>query len=78
IAAFANCANDVFCAADTVINYMTKFRQDCNGDGLVDCEDFAYIHVLGGYGCRGADFPSSPFYSRFSNCRRVLQAAGAP
>ncbi|KAF2351631.1 Invertebrate-type lysozyme [Trinorchestia longiramus] len=76
--AFANCANDIFCAADTVINYMSKFRQDCNGDGLMNCDDYAHIHVLGGYGCKGQDFASTPFYERFQRCRQVLLAASSP
>lgn len=25
--------------------------QDCNGDGVEDCEDFAQIHFNGGYDC---------------------------
>nr|XP_032293333.1 lysozyme isoform X3 [Drosophila virilis] len=51
--AFANCVNDPYCAANTIQNYMTKFGQDCNGDGGIDCYDYAAIHKLGGYGCKG-------------------------
>ncbi|XP_030563480.1 lysozyme-like [Drosophila novamexicana] len=51
--AFANCVNDPYCAANTIQNYMTKFGQDCNGDGVVDCYDYASIHILGGFGCKG-------------------------
>ncbi|XP_017024523.1 invertebrate-type lysozyme 3 [Drosophila kikkawai] len=51
--AYANCVNDPYCAANTIQNYMTKFGQDCNGDGAVDCYDYAAIHKLGGYGCTG-------------------------
>ena len=32
---------------------MTKFGQDCNGDNDVNCYDYAAIHKLGGYGCKG-------------------------
>lgn len=51
--AYANCVNDPYCAANTIQNYMSKFGQDCNGDGGVDCYDYAAIHKLGGYGCKG-------------------------
>ena len=27
---------------------MSKFAQDCNKDGVINCDDFARIHVLGG------------------------------
>ncbi|KAI4457188.1 destabilase-related [Holotrichia oblita] len=49
--AYENCAMDIFCSAKTVQGYMTKFRQDCNGDGKIDCDDYYDIHRLGGYGC---------------------------
>ncbi|XP_035903243.1 lysozyme-like [Anopheles stephensi] len=50
--AYANCANEPYCAARTVQGYMRKFGQDCNGDGTIDCFDHAIIHKLGGYNCK--------------------------
>ncbi|XP_017887289.1 lysozyme-like [Ceratina calcarata] len=50
---YARCVNDPYCAARTVQGYMTKYSQDCNGDGIINCDDFARIHHLGGYGCSG-------------------------
>ncbi|XP_052869241.1 lysozyme-like [Anopheles cruzii] len=50
--AYANCANEPYCAARTVQGYMRKFGQDCNGDGVIDCFDHAIIHKLGGYNCK--------------------------
>ncbi|KAH8290637.1 hypothetical protein KR054_004648 [Drosophila jambulina] len=64
--AFQNCANDPHCAADLVQNYMKKFNQDCNGDGEMDCHDYARIHNLGAYGCT-AD-PSYKYLSTFEEC----------
>ncbi|KAB0794164.1 hypothetical protein PPYR_13784 [Photinus pyralis] len=64
--AYASCANDPYCAASAVQQYMYKFYQDCNGDGKVDCDDFAAIHKLGGYGCQG---PLPDFYvQRYRQC----------
>ncbi|XP_073846675.1 lysozyme-like [Musca autumnalis] len=54
--AYANCVNDPYCAANTIQNYMLKYGQDCNKDGVVNCFDYAAIHKLGGYGCAG-DLP---------------------
>jgi len=73
--AFEDCTNDLFCSAQVVRSYMEEFHQDCNNDGLVDCLDYAHIHVLGGYGCRSQDFPTSEFFRKFSNCFDVLGAA---
>jgi len=76
--AFEVCANDMFCAANTVMAYMKKFAtEDCNGDGRVDCQDFAHIHVLGGYACKSPAFQTSPFFQRFTRCMNVLNAAKA-
>uniref|UniRef100_A0A182N275 lysozyme n=1 Tax=Anopheles dirus TaxID=7168 RepID=A0A182N275_9DIPT len=50
--AYANCANEPYCAARTVQGYMRKFGQDCNGDGTIDCFDHAIVHKLGGYNCK--------------------------
>uniref|UniRef100_A0A336LXM4 lysozyme n=2 Tax=Culicoides sonorensis TaxID=179676 RepID=A0A336LXM4_CULSO len=52
--AYANCANDPYCAATAVQGYMGRFGKDCNGDGAIDCRDFMSIHYLGGWGsCNG-------------------------
>lgn len=32
---------------------MSKFGQDCNEDGNIDCYDYGAIHKLGGFGCKG-------------------------
>ncbi|KAF2353097.1 Invertebrate-type lysozyme [Trinorchestia longiramus] len=65
---FEACANDIFCAADTVALYIKKFEQDCNGDGQVTCKDYALIHKLGGYGCRGPVPQNNPFFQTFYEC----------
>lgn len=40
--------------------------QDCTGDGVVDCYDYAALHRLGGYGCRGN--LDALFRDKFNNC----------
>ncbi|XP_060655724.1 invertebrate-type lysozyme 3-like [Drosophila nasuta] len=72
--AFINCANDPHCAADTIQNYMHQFNQDCNGDGEMDCHDYARIHMLGGFSCEG-ELPY--FYqSKFEECIENYQEQG--
>ncbi|XP_015600321.1 lysozyme [Cephus cinctus] len=51
--AYPRCVSDPYCASRAVQGYMNKFGQDCNGDGVVNCDDYARIHRLGGYGCSG-------------------------
>ncbi|XP_034478402.1 lysozyme [Drosophila innubila] len=72
--AFIHCANDPHCAADTVQNYMKQFNQDCNDDGEMDCLDYARIHKLGGYGCKG-DLPYK-YQSTFEECIEDYQDQG--
>ncbi|XP_076233265.1 uncharacterized protein LOC143178454 [Calliopsis andreniformis] len=63
---YTQCTNDLYCAADTLKRYMDKFVQDCNGDGVVDCDDFLRIHQLGGYGCSGS--LNSKFENTYKHC----------
>ncbi|XP_066159224.1 lysozyme-like [Euwallacea fornicatus] len=72
-AAYSHCAGDTYCAALCVQGYMNKFQQDCNGDGKIDCDDFAAIHTLGGYGCRGA-LPE-PYGERYRQCKTIVGGA---
>ncbi|KAG7158301.1 lysozyme-like isoform X1 [Homarus americanus] len=80
--AFENCAFDLPCAAKAVRQYMKKFsagvqgvNNDCNGDGKVDCVDFAFMHMLGGFGCHDSSLLTTDFYKRFDTCWKVVQAA---
>lgn len=50
---------------------MTKFGQDCNGDGVINCYDHAAIHKLGGYGCKG-DLTVS-YATKLDQCLRAVQ-----
>ncbi|KAL1494955.1 hypothetical protein ABEB36_010455 [Hypothenemus hampei] len=68
--AYPHCAGDVYCAALSVQGYMNKFQQDCNGDGKIDCDDFAAIHKFGGYGCRGT-LPE-PYGERYRQCKAIV------
>lgn len=78
--AFENCVEDLYCAAETVRLYMRKFgtdpgKSDCNNDGIVDCRDYAYMHILGGYNCKDPAMANTTFIKRFETCWKVVQAA---
>lgn len=45
--------------------------QDCNGDGILDCDDFSAIHKLGGYGCRGVALPED-YKARYQQCKTIV------
>lgn len=50
-------------------------KTDCNGDGKLDCVDYAYIHANGGYNCANKAILSTEFYKKFNTCWKVVQAA---
>ncbi|CAL4118501.1 unnamed protein product [Meganyctiphanes norvegica] len=69
--AFENCVNDLYCAAETVRLYLAKFSTDCNGDGTVNCQDYAVLHKLGGYGCT-ATVVDQDYMAGFNRCTQVV------
>lgn len=83
LGAFERCVNDLYCAAETVRRYLTKFQtekvpgvvKDCNGDGVIDCHDFAYMHRMGAYGCNDPTVRNTDFYKRFKTCWKVVTDA---
>ncbi|XP_063243619.1 lysozyme-like isoform X2 [Bacillus rossius redtenbacheri] len=66
--AYQDCATDYNCAVRTLEFYMEKHGQDCNGDGVTDCDDYAFVHYNGGYDC-GKSLKGTSFYSRYQRCR---------
>ncbi|KAH0820013.1 hypothetical protein GEV33_002777 [Tenebrio molitor] len=74
--AYGNCARDTYCSALAVQGYMQKFQQDCNNDGKIDCDDFAAIHKLGGYGCKGG-LPGV-YGQRYQQCKSLLLLVKIP
>lgn len=66
--AWRGCSLDPKCAADTIQNYMLRYRKDCNHDGKIDCYDYAAIHKLGGFGCEGN--VGQEFSSALDSCLR--------
>ncbi|KAK2706380.1 hypothetical protein QYM36_016427 [Artemia franciscana] len=69
--AFEACVQDVDCSVNTVKAYMTRFKQDCNDDGRIDCEDYVRIHRNGGYGCK-APIEETQYYKNFQTCKNIV------
>ncbi|RWS14141.1 Lysozyme 1-like protein, partial [Dinothrombium tinctorium] len=65
---FENCANDKVCAGDCIRGYINKWASDCNGDGVIDCLDFAAIHKVGPQRCNNQQFLQSHYWSEFQQC----------
>ncbi|KAG0727586.1 Lysozyme [Chionoecetes opilio] len=69
--AFENCANDLYCAAETVKQYMRLFATDCDGDGVHSCKDYVRIHKLGKSACT-VPIPRGDFLTKFETCAHRL------
>ncbi|XP_063904539.1 lysozyme-like [Zophobas morio] len=70
VSAFSHCTSDLYCSIKTVQMFMKINERDCNGDGIIDCDDFAAIHQLGKYDCTR----TLPYYytTSYSQCRKML------
>ncbi|VVC30736.1 EF-Hand 1, calcium-binding site,Destabilase [Cinara cedri] len=68
--AYQRCVSDKTCAERTVRNYLTKYAQDCNGDGTINCQDYMSIHQLGGFACKSQLFKG--LQDRFDQCQKRL------
>ncbi|KAI1304085.1 Lysozyme [Halotydeus destructor] len=55
---------------------MTKWTRDCNGDGVVDCDDFAAIHKLGPHMCREESVTSTDYWKAFDKCSAATTGSG--
>src|SRR5688572_12372250 len=47
---------------------MNKWRRDCNGDGIMDCDDFAAIHKLGPHQCREESVTTTDYWREYEKC----------
>jgi len=65
---YVTCSRNKACSESTVQGYMNKWQQDCNGDGVIDCVDFAMIHQLGPYACTATAITSGTFWSELDLC----------
>lgn len=66
---WTSCARTKECSSVTVKNYMEKYKKDCNGDGLITCEDYAAIHRRGPRACMNKDLQKDHYWNKFLSCR---------
>ncbi|XKL66939.1 hypothetical protein PGB90_010359 [Kerria lacca] len=65
--AFQRCVTDPYCASRTVNQYVQRFIQDCNNDGILSCDDYARLHYLGYLQCTRA-LRNVTYYRIFQTC----------
>lgn len=65
---FEACLNNDACAASTVQGYMNKYTRDCDGDGVVTCNDYARIHKAGPHACNATFVTQTPYWQAYSQC----------
>ena len=65
---YVTCSRDKACSESTVQGYMNRWKTDCNGDGLIDCQDFAIIHQLGPTSCSSRSIIATSFWKEFDSC----------
>ena len=50
--------------------------QDCNGDGLVTCDDYAMMHRNGGYECNRS-LADTDYWKIYGECKNLVISNGA-
>ena len=64
---FETCLNDKSCAEQAIYGYMNKWARDCNGDGVIDCADYAAIHKAGPHSCNAQWLLDSEYWRVFQS-----------
>ena len=74
--AFIKCTNDLKCASRIVRSHSNAFAQDCNGDGLITCDDYAMMHRNGGYECN-KPLDDTDYWKIYGQCKEMVISQGA-
>uniref|UniRef100_A0A1A9WCA2 lysozyme n=1 Tax=Glossina brevipalpis TaxID=37001 RepID=A0A1A9WCA2_9MUSC len=48
---YVACTGNRICSEQTISSYMQRYSRDCNQDGIIDCQDYIILQVLGQNGC---------------------------
>lgn len=66
---FEACAKTIPCASKIVTRYLMNHARDCNQDQIVDCADYARLHMFGEAKCRTGSLASPNFnLNKFNEC----------
>ena len=73
VAAFEDCANDVYCAIRSVRGFLDHHVTDCTADEVLTCDDFALLHKAGsGNECLRSWPLKTSFWRDYQACARYL------
>ena len=75
ISAWRKCANDFKCASKIIRSHTEAFAQDCNGDGLITCDDYVRMHRWGAYEC-SKPIENEKFWQIYQECKAVITSTG--
>ncbi|XP_015789674.1 lysozyme 2-like [Tetranychus urticae] len=66
---FENCVNNIYCAIQTVNQYLKIKQKDCDADGIITCQDYALLHKFGPANCTDEKmYSNSSFWHKFDSC----------
>ncbi|KAH8371112.1 hypothetical protein KR093_006275 [Drosophila rubida] len=69
---YEGCVSDSGCGAAIVRGYMELYGRDCNGDGVIECQDHIMLHMLGPTGCKTQPLPDI-FRKRMEGCMEIRE-----
>ena len=81
VVAMERCLTDLACSMKVMRSFANSdLVSDCDGDGLMNCDDFAMAHHLGEIGCKEpakrAAYKNSRLYERYKACKNSVLATG--
>ncbi|KAK9887984.1 hypothetical protein WA026_000274 [Henosepilachna vigintioctopunctata] len=64
---FIDCVQSKRCSIKTVQYYMEKNAKDCDGNQVIDCDDYVLIHSFGPGNCENATLKNDKLH-RYNTC----------
>jgi len=75
VQSWRKCSTDLQCASRIVRSHTEAFAQDCNGDGLITCDDYVMMHRNGAYEC-SKPIQDTEFWKIYQECKNVITSQG--
>ncbi|XP_076644556.1 lysozyme-like [Halictus rubicundus] len=69
---FEECTSDLYCASRTIQTVMERNARDCDGDGIINCDDYLRMHQLGVGGCSNS--LDTEFENTYKRCMTIYNA----
>ncbi|KAJ3646605.1 hypothetical protein Zmor_024186 [Zophobas morio] len=64
---YNKCVKNWGCSVRSVLGYLSRFQQDCNGNGKFDCYDYIATHLFGPHECRKKKL-TGEYLQRYQSC----------